>query len=718
MIHFKITPDSRLDNRESERLAKTLFTYKNMFQRWHGKGFSKKPFFSYEIKLQKGGTEFFLTVPDDAEMVAKKAAESVWNNSAVEKVEDPFVAAPQILNRLSLERHYMFALKVDRRRNGMLESLLETLNNMSADDMAYIQILAVPAPQDWVMGAADAYRRFKSGQMPTKIHLSKKGITNLALKTAAKTVFSIIDGMTVVSGGKPEPIDFDGAERAMLLRDGQLRRETLQKAKAEAYEVHIRTAVVCNDPVRAVALDRMINTAFRDLDGDNSLIVSPSDPKSFTDMKNRKPSLQIQKDYLSIPELARMTLLPSGALQDTYDIPHIGRLETDVPERLLKGGLLLGHHERKGRKQNVYYPCNNWDEICLPCAIVGGMGQGKTKGFGANKIVQGVKNGFGALCLDPAKGEIGKEVASQLKPHQVIRINLGEKPIAIDWRETKHAVRSRNRLANTILGFFGDDDTGGQTTRFLRASVFGMKTTNIKELLTMWEDENYLKECLKEMPDSIHKTTLTNLSQYSDARRRQVLDPLYNRMDDIMGDEYLAECFDAKEGLDMVEIMSQKKAVIIDIPQKLVGDAGVNLIGNLIITKINLAMTLREEKNQFPFFIVIDEPHQFTRSKNVWKTACVESRKWRVGYNFMFHDWVQLDRELRSIMSNAGLNYHLYPSGKKNFAALAEEIAPFTVEDALKMPSHHAINIIRSGGEQIKPFMLKMTKPPSMQGKA
>lgn len=717
MIHLQITPDSRLDNKNAERLPQTLFNFRNMLERWNGRGFAPKPFFSFETVLQPNETAFYLTVPDDSEAVAKKAIESVWSAAAVDKVEDAFKESPNLTNKIEFQSHYMFALKVDRRKtNGALESILETLNSMKKEDKIYIQVLCIPAARDWFNGAVEAYKRFKDGSMPSKVHLNKQGISRFALKTTTKAVLGIIDGVVMLTGGKPEPVDIDSAERASILKDGALRRETLQKPKGEAFEVYIRTAIVCKDKERAAALARMVGTSFRDLDGDNQLVSIIKNPeKTFQAMKERKPDFQVHKDYMSIPEVAQLVAMPSGALQEDFHIPHIGKLEIDVPERLTKGGMLLGYHNKKGRVQRVYFPVNNLDEICLPCAVIAGMGQGKTKGYGANKIVQAVLNGFGGLCIDPAKGELGNEIASALPPEKIVRINLGKTPIAIDWRETNHAERGRNRLANTVLGFFGTDDTGGQTTRFLRAAVFGMQTSNLKELLTMFEDSKYLKECIDLMPEGIHKATLNNLLEYGDGRRRQVLDPLYNRLDDIMGDEYLSECFDAENGLDMVELMSQRKAIIIDVPQSLVGDTGVNLIGNLIMTKINLAMTLRTEENQFPFMVVIDEPHQFTRSKEIWKRACVESRKWRVGYNFLFHEWIQLDRELRDIIRAAGVHYFLYPSSKKTFKDLAEEIAPFTLEDALKMPSHHAINIIRSGGEQIKPFILHMTPPPTMQ---
>lgn len=126
-------------------------------------------------------------------------------------------------------------------------------------------------------------------------------------------------------------------------------------------------------------------------------------------------------------------------------------------------------------------------------------------------------------------------------------------------------------------------------------------------------------------------------------------------------------------------------------------------------------MTLREEKNQSPFFVLLDEPHQFLKSAKTWKAATVESRKWRVGYVWMFHSWEQIPRDLSEIIKSAGPHYHLYSCSKKTFSDLSEEIAPFTIEDGLKLKKFHAINVIRAGSDGlIKPVIAKMTPPPSI----
>lgn len=717
MIHLKITPDSRLSNENVEQFAQTLCQYQSPLERWNGKRLNRQSFFSFETVLKKEKSSFSVTVPSDMETVARKAVETTWPRAAVEPVEDPLTEQPVLISSLSLNYHYMFAIRVDRREISVLASMLESLNLMESDDAVYIQTLAVSAEKDWYVSATEAYERFKSGHMPGKPQLNKKGIAKTGMKLVAGTVFGAISVVTeLITGEEPEKINLDESERAVILRDGRLRSETLHKVRGDAYDVTIRIGVVCESESRAKALMRMVTMAFRELDGDNHFQVSVAGPeRTFKKMRERKGGWKMQKDYLSIPEASRMFLLPTGPLQEKYHLDAIKSLETDIPESIMQGGIMLGTHEYKGTVRPVYQPIDNHDELCLPHVIIGGMGSGKTKGFGANFAVEAVRNGFGVLVIDPAKGEMGDEIEAALFPNDVIRIRLGQTPISLDWNEVKHSNRARNRLANTILSFFNTatDDAGAQTSRYIRAAVMAMQTGRLSEIMRIFEDGKYRDEVINKMPEGIHKSTLMSFGDESDSRRRQILSPIYNRLDTIIGDEYLAECMESDQSLDMVELMSQRKAVIIDVPKTELGPEGVDLIVNLLSTKIDLAMTLRKEENQFPFFVIFDEPHQYMRSEKIWKAAAVESRKWRVGYVWMFHSWEQIPHNLAEIIKAAGVHYHLYNSSKKTFRDLAEEIAPFTVEDGIKLPRFHAINVIRTGGEIAVPFIAKMSLPPS-----
>lgn len=720
MMHLKITPDSRLDNKHVEHLSQTLCLYTSPLERWNGKGFNRSPFMSFEIVLEKENTHFVLTVPKDMKSLAIKALETTWPKSAIEETTDPLLNTPILTSQLSFQYHYMFALKVNKNSLGAIPSVLETVKALELDEKVYIQTVSTPAEKDWFVGASSAYERFKKGEMPQKWQFNKKVIASTAVKLAAHTAYGIASITTELITGKGlDKIELSGSERAIILKDGRLSSATLNKTKADAYETEIRIGVVAKKE-RATALMRMVTMAFRELDGENQLIAHNTKPdRTWKRMKERKTGSFFNKDYFSIPEISRLHLLPTGELQEKYHIPHIDNLEMEVGKILTSGGLYLGDVEVKKKNMKVYQSIDNDDILCLPRVVIGGMGSGKTKGYAANFIVEAVRNGFGALAIDPAKGEIFQEVSSTLPPDKIVKIQLGEIPFSLDWREVQRSKKARNRLANTILGFFAtsNEEAGAQTSRYIRAAVMAMKTGKLSEIIRIFEDEEYRKKLIENMPDSLHKVTLESFGNESDKRRAQILSPIYNRLDIILGDEYLSECMESDQGIDLVELMEQKKAIIINVPKSDLGPEVVDLIVNLLTSKLDLAMTLRSEEKQHPFFVIFDEPHQFLKSAKTWKSAAVESRKWRLGYVWLFHSWEQIPKDLAEIIKAAGPHYTIYNSSKKTFKDLLEEIAPYTIEDGLKLKRHHAINVLRAGNEIQKPFICKMAPPPSFTSK-
>lgn len=722
MSTLRITPDSRLDNKQVEELARTLCMYTSPLERFKNKRIQRPSFLSFETVLEKGKTCFYVTVPPEHESLAKKAIESTWPKVAVEKVSDPFVKMPTLISTIELERHYMFALRVDKRKAGALASVLETIRNLEEGEQVYIQTIGIPAPKDWFISAAEAYNRFKKGEFPQKLQLNKKTVGRTVLKAITHTAYGAASVVSeFITGDELEPLELDGAQRALILRDGHLSTATLNKTKGDAYEFSMRIGVVCRNNDRANIIMRMVTMAYRDLDGDNMLVSSVSNPKrAFKRMVERKGNGLGPTDYLSIGEFSRLCAMPTGELQDVYKIPNISQLETDVSDIFFKGGMYFGNITYKKETKKVYYPVKDHDQLCLPRIFIGGMGSGKTKGALSNMVVEAVGNGFGALAIDPAKGEIYEEVSSYLPQDKIIHIKLGETPISLDWRETQHGVKSKNRLANTILGFFStaDMEAGAQTQRFLRAAVMIMKTGELNELIRLFTDTTYRELALEGVETeggNMHELTMLEFHNHTEARQRQILSPILNRLDVILGDEYLEECMKTSEGLDMVDLLSQKKAVVIDVPKTALGAEVVDLIVNLLMTKIDLAMTLRKEKH--PFFVLMDEPHQFLRSAKIWKAAAVESRKWRVGYCWFFHSWEQIPNDLTEIIKSAGPHYTIYKSSKKTFKDLAEEIAPFTIEDGIKLKRYHAINVLTAGDGMQKAFISQMALPPSKRNK-
>jgi hypothetical protein len=485
---------------------------------------------------------------------------------------------------------------------------------------------------------------------------------------------------------------------------------TPAKIREDAFDVSVRIAVQAKGSTKAKTLLRSVAFAFRDLDGDNSLVLQETSPdRLFCDMQARKPGMKVNHDYLGVSEVVKLVALPPAALQEKHHLSSVAYRETDLPKAVTSGGIRIGEATYKGQAVPVYIPTDVLDETCLPRVAIGGMGTGKTT-FGANVATRSVQAGFCSVVIDPAKGEIGDAIEKVLPKEQVVRIRFGSKPYRLDWRESQHGERSLNRLTNEMVAFFeaAAEEAGAQTVRYLRAAAKaapGESLGGIVRLLTEPMDELTLASIRPS-----ERPLWSSYAELSDARRAQIAAPVLNRLDTILGDDYLSECMEAAEGIDLVELVdSGPKAIVFDVPKGELGAEAVDVLASLIATKIDLAMVLR--KTRYPVFVIQDEPHQYIRSSRTWKSAVVESRKWRFAYVWLFHAWEQINHDLAAIIKAACPHYHLFTTSKLTYRALAEEIAPFTVEEAMQTPRHWCLHVIRAAGQTVPPFLAKMDGP-------
>jgi hypothetical protein len=685
---FQLIPHSTIKNDKISQFADVIGdSYMELFERFHKGTFADPDRIFFETVITNKSFKTFVTTNTDLKDIVKQHSRMIWKNITVKDMDvdllDNLDHTKSAGYTLKLKHHFFLSLKTDKRLQEIpLQELLELSRVMQNDDKIVIQMGFQSAETNWHKEAIEAKLDFE--KKPPKWWKKK---------------------------------DF---KEATEMKSGQY-----------GFDFSFKILVYSNDERRKKRIARGITLAYKQLNLDNELVEKQVKPlkmhKFIEDMKARKikvPFLFGKKQIITSNEIAHLIKLPQSSLQDEYSIiDAINGRETEVPDKLTKKGLKLGVAEFRDTCKNVYMPIENWDELCLPRIVIGQMGQGKTAGYGANLIIEAVKNGFGGLAIDPKDSQIRKELELALPADKIIKIKFGTTPISIDWREVKHSQKAKNRLANTIISFFNtaSDEAGPQTARYLRAAVMAMRTGKLSEVVKILEDKEYRLELLcpkhgvLDQLNPMHIQTLEDLNKMSEGKRAQILAPIYNRLDVILGDEYLYECMETDEGIDLVEIISQKKACIIDVPKEALGKEGVEIIVSLLSTKLDLAMTLRSEENRFPYMVIFDEPHQFVKSATLWKSAAVESRYWRIAFTWMFHAWEQIPKDLAEIIKSAGPHYHIYPSSKETFTKLKEEIAPFTVEQALKLKTYHTINVIRSGGEVIKPFIAHIEAPPSVK---
>ena len=726
---IRIVPDSSVRNWYTADVARLIANwYKVPLDRFSRSGFRIKyetpAQATFEMDLSKERISFLMRVPTYMSKVVVEKLQSLpgWERATI-SIDNTYTqdwSQNAKVYQLIYRKDDAFSLETDAKNNAPLRSICQSVRVMEKEDRA--KVFALLEPKNylyWKKAHTKSLHSIMKGRDLRRTKMSRvvASVLITIFKEIALTLSELFTENVENNIYKDAPLDPELSRQALE----NLSDNTKRKGDKNVLGVYLWVASESGDEHRAEVIGKTVVSSFSEISADNELegkeLKGAAKKEALKCIKDvRKPRINILYNTMSIDEVGKIIQLPGYEIQQDFsEIQSIPRREVAVASCLLKKGIKLGTVTHKGATVDVYMPVSDIDDLCLPRIILGGKGTGKTKGYAVNFALESLRHKYGTICIDPAKGEIGDEIQLVASEKDVVRIQIGETPIALDWCEVKHSRNTGTRLANTIISFFNThtDEAGAQTARYLRGAIMGMKTGRLTEILDILTDTKYRKKVVEGMSAGLNRTTLQSLDEMSEARRSQVLSPIYNRLDVIMGDPYLLKCMESRQSLDMVKLMEQRKIFIFDVPQTLLGKEGVSMIVNLLSTKIDLAMTLR--KADFPFFVVLDEPHQFIKSSYIWESAVVEGRKWRVGYIWLFHSWEQMPRKLMQIIKDAGAHYHIYRSSKETYRELKEELLPsFSLEDCLKTPKYYAINIIEADGVAQRPFMAKMMPPPSV----
>lgn len=249
------------------------------------------------------------------------------------------------------------------------------------------------------------------------------------------------------------------------------------------------------------------------------------------------------------------------------------------------------------------------------------MGSGKTKGFGANFGMEALRQGFSVITVDPAKDEMGDEIATAavgvgIPPDHIIRLRFGTDAYRLDWCEALGGPHAANRLAGEALNFFNlhGFDAGIETTRYIRLAgkTVGVFGASLQTMLDLFLEPPVRKAAMAQLavqrPDLVQQWEA--YEKLSEGMRGKVTEPVLNRLDLLLGDDVLAECLGSPRVLDFRRWLTGGYLVAIRLPDDL-GREAKDILADFLLSKIELAMLARPEAQQRPCFAIADEPHQY-----------------------------------------------------------------------------------------------------------
>ena len=175
-----------------------------------------------------------------------------------------------------------------------------------------------------------------------------------------------------------------------------------------------------------------------------------------------------------------------------------------------------------------------------------------------------------------------------------------------------------------------------------------------------------------------------------------------------------------RNNINFTEVFEQNKLVLVLMPEDYFTDYELkDIVMTYFLSRMKLAgqkraALIKDREKRKVVHIMLDEIHQLDNSTSLMIKNIAEDRKFRTTYVFTCQ-YLKQFKKLWEPLKGTGCNYMLL-SGceKENFNLLKEEIGPnFNIDELLKLPAFHSLNIVRGREKTICTFISKL--PPELK---
>jgi len=355
--------------------------------------------------------------------------------------------------------------------------------------------------------------------------------------------------------------------------------------------------------------------------------------------------------------------------------------------------------------------------------IIGKTGMGKSVLI-ENLVYSDIINGHGVALLDP-HGDSVEMIIKSIPPERVndvVYLNPAdlEFPVAFNVLE-KVEPKYRHLVASGIVGVFKKlwaESWGPRLEYLLRNAILALLDYPDSTLLgvnRLFIDKDYRKKVIAKVQDPVVKTFWEDeFTKYNQSFMVEAIAPIQNKVGQFLSTSLVRNLVgQVKSTINMRKIMDEGKILLVNLSKGRIGEDSSAMIGNMIVTKIQLAAMSRvdtPEDERRDFYLYVDEFQNFATES--FANILSEARKYRLNL-IVGHQYVeQLDETVSSaIFGNVG-TYVVFRVGAADAEVLVKEFEPFFLEeDLVNLPKFHVYLKLMINGVSSDPFSAG-TLPP------
>jgi hypothetical protein len=357
--------------------------------------------------------------------------------------------------------------------------------------------------------------------------------------------------------------------------------------------------------------------------------------------------------------------------------------------------------------------------------VIGQTGTGKTNIL-LNMITQDIKNGDGCCYIDPHGTDI-QTILSRIPKERIDDVIYFDpaytaRPMGLNMLEYDPKYpEQKTFVVNEMMGIFNklfDMKVGGgpMFEQYFRNSAFLVMEdpdsgSTLLEITRVLGDKEFRDAKLAKCKNPIIKQFWVSAEQTTgDQSLANFVPYISSKFDNFISNDIMRPVVLQQNSVfNFRKIMDEKKILLVNLSKGRLGDINANLIGLVLVGKIQMAALSRVDmfgKPMNDFYLYIDEFQNVTTDSI--SSILSEARKYRLSLNIAHQYIAQLEESIKNaVFGNVG-SMAVFRVGTEDATFLEPKFKPqFTAQDITKLDNRDAYVSMLVKGQPIKPFNLR-----------
>jgi hypothetical protein len=694
-----------------------------------GKNNEKENYFTLEVALQNKSDEVivYAGIPNKHISLFEKQILAFYHNAKIHEVTDDY----NIFNENGgsvgayasfAERAVMPIKTYDNIEHDPMNPILNVFSKLkTSGEGAAIQIVIAPAGDKFINEFHKILDDVKSGTSVKHADDNFYKFNKAFLKAGKDLLF-----------GHKEKKEED-KEKYMKGRkavDEGAVEKIGSKIKSTIMKANIRIIASGDNKERAEAVLREIESSFNQFSeaASNSFVfeqLSGSDLKKLFHNFSYRTFSSDKTLPMNLKELASVFHFPIGIGSQ----PQLKEAKAGIapaPIEMGTEGIVLGINSYRGRDTEIHMAR---EDRMRHFYVVGQTGTGKTN-IMLNMITQDIKNGDGCCYIDPHGTDI-QTILSRIPKERIDDVIYFDpaytaRPMGLNMLEYDPKYpEQKTFVVNELMGIFNklfDMKVGGGAMfeQYFRNSAFLVMEdpesgSTLLEITRVLADKEFRDLKLSRCKNPIIKQFWISAEQTTgDQSLANFVPYISSKFDNFISNDIMRPVVLQQNSVfDFRKIMDEKKILLVNLSKGRLGDINANLIGLVLVGKIQMAALSRVDmfgKPMNDFYLYIDEFQNVTTDSIA--SILSEARKYRLSLNIAHQYITQLEENIKNaVFGNVG-SMAVFRVGTEDATFLEPKFKPiFSAQDITKLDNYNAYVNMLVNGQPTKPFNLKTLAP-------